>query len=452
MFYLITFVCLVFMSMLCVLDIRNKDKDFKPIIISLGVLGTFVGIFIGLWNFNSEDISSSVPDLLVGLKTAFITSIMGMLLAVLLSIFEKKSGEAEDELSALRNIEKKLEKLDSVDQKLSDLTEIKKEVQTLPKINTKLDTINKNIKGLSKDISNVNDDLKKNQETLSNFLEEKLDNIDNNLKEAVKTLSKGATEEIIKALEKVIQDFNENLTDQFGNNFTQLNKAVKELVIWQENYKQIIEQSQESHENSKKTHQEFITQSQENYQKISDQSQQYFDKIEGKLNNFVDQAGKFADISTDLENLLIKLNDENEKMKSWMSGFAELAEKAKEGFPVIKENIDTMTEKLKDNFDNLDKNLTDFTQKFKITIEKVAKDMTDENSKYITDLFDESVKVMDDKVELLNQELEKSLNASMETLGTNLNTISGAFVQTYKKLQEQIREISQIISNINDKK
>jgi hypothetical protein len=33
------------------------------------------------------------------------------------------------------------------------------------------------------------------------------------------TTSKGATEEIIKALQDVIQDFNTNLTEQFGDNF-----------------------------------------------------------------------------------------------------------------------------------------------------------------------------------------------------------------------------------------
>ncbi|WP_461381994.1 hypothetical protein [Devosia indica] len=45
---------------------------------TLGVLGTFTGIFLGLVNFDVTDINASVPQLLAGMKIAFITSIAGM--------------------------------------------------------------------------------------------------------------------------------------------------------------------------------------------------------------------------------------------------------------------------------------------------------------------------------------------------------------------------------------
>ena len=44
---------------------------------------------------------------------------------------------------------------------------------------------------------------------------------------------------IIEALENVIKDFNEKLTEQFGENFKQLNEAVEKLVDWQDRYKEI---------------------------------------------------------------------------------------------------------------------------------------------------------------------------------------------------------------------
>lgn len=47
---------------------------------ALGILGTFTGIIIGLLNFDTESIDTSIPVLLDGLKTAFITSIVGMFL------------------------------------------------------------------------------------------------------------------------------------------------------------------------------------------------------------------------------------------------------------------------------------------------------------------------------------------------------------------------------------
>ncbi len=52
------------------------------ILATLGVLGTFTGILIGLLDFNVDNIDDSVPLLLVGLKIAFSTSIVGMSAAI----------------------------------------------------------------------------------------------------------------------------------------------------------------------------------------------------------------------------------------------------------------------------------------------------------------------------------------------------------------------------------
>ena len=50
---------------------------------SLGMLGTFVGIFLGLLDFDVFAINASVPTLLAGLKLAFSTSILGLASALL---------------------------------------------------------------------------------------------------------------------------------------------------------------------------------------------------------------------------------------------------------------------------------------------------------------------------------------------------------------------------------
>ncbi len=86
----ITFV--TFMFILTFLEIKTK-KDLKSQIVSMGVLGTFVGIFIGLQAFNPDDITNSVNDILEGLKTAFFTSIVGMSLSTILSLREKFTDE-----------------------------------------------------------------------------------------------------------------------------------------------------------------------------------------------------------------------------------------------------------------------------------------------------------------------------------------------------------------------
>ena len=185
------------MLLACYLELKSmKDsfKDYKPIIISFGVFGTFIGIFCGLWNFDTQDITASVPLLLEGLKLAFTTSILGMFFSIILSFIENGQKELPD------NDSNKYKKI---------LKDILVEQQKTNKITN---SINKSITHSEK---NINEQFK---------------TVNESLKKALETLSKGATEEIINALKKVISDFNTNLTEQFGDNFKQLNEAVKNMI------------------------------------------------------------------------------------------------------------------------------------------------------------------------------------------------------------------------------
>ncbi len=97
--------CFVF-----VLRYRNSEKlvanrrivEYFPSLVStLGVLGTFWGITKGLIAFDTTDLDNSIPGLLDGLKTAFFTSLAGMVGSMILSTFisrrqDKKDGGVSD--------------------------------------------------------------------------------------------------------------------------------------------------------------------------------------------------------------------------------------------------------------------------------------------------------------------------------------------------------------------
>ena len=61
-------------------------------------------------------------------------------------------------------------------------------------------------------------------------------------------VSRLATEQVRAALKTVIQDFNNNLIEQVGENFKQMNTAVLELVTWQKNYKQQLAEMKAQHD------------------------------------------------------------------------------------------------------------------------------------------------------------------------------------------------------------
>ena len=182
---------------------------------TLGILGTFTGIFIGLLEFDVSDIDSSVPQLLVGLKIAFVTSILGIASAILLKIFQ-----------AIR-----LKPRSTEDNVTPDI------------IHSTLESISQGIAEASKNeirqVRKLRGDIKNGQKELIK-----------EFRDFASTIAENNSTALIEALEKVIRDFNTQLNEQFGENFKQLNNAVEALVSWQENYRVHVETLEENFKNS----------------------------------------------------------------------------------------------------------------------------------------------------------------------------------------------------------
>ena len=318
-----------FMLILCYSEwksIRKKSfKDFKPIIISLGILGTFIGIFIGLWNFNTDNITASVPSLLDGLKMAFITSILGMGLSILMSIVEMFTRKES------------LDNTSDDSQKLKFLGDILKEINQ----NTKL----------------IYDSTIRSEKSVN----QKFNELNSSLKKALDTLSKGATEEIINALEKVISDFNKNLTEQFGDNFKQLNESVKIMIQWQENYKVAIKQIEKNLQvaviNIEKTS-DYTQKFTNNYKKISEASEDLHQIIKVNQN-------QIKNIETHMKNLK-KIGDEANIITTSIDDFSKTIQKSLNGQSEgLRRLNNDFVKQIDSSLGNLDTILSSLTHKFR---------------------------------------------------------------------------------------
>lgn len=198
--------------------LTGKRRDLKSAIVTVGVLGTFIGVFVGLIGFDSQHIAESIPALLDGLKFAFLTSIVGMSLAVLLSVIEcTLFGGCEVSGSSVGNAVAKLEPLARIEALMERQQQLEQEAEARRQAEA---------------------------QQLRECVQRGLADTNDALRTALETLSRGATEEVVAALNRVITEFNNNLTAQFGDNFKQLNEAVARLLQWQERYAQHIEISE----------------------------------------------------------------------------------------------------------------------------------------------------------------------------------------------------------------
>lgn len=210
----------------------------STVMTSLGITGTFVGILFGLQDFRINDIDNSIATLLDGLKIAFATSVLGLVFSLVAQAvlpyvrrkgLDSNDSAASDELSAsdfmkaLQNQAQILERQEAIMGRQAESMErmVATAGMTFDKIG-------------GPDQTSVVNQFTQSRLEFQQFDEQ----LQRKLDEVAETLSESATKQIIEALNEVIRDFNQKLTEQFGENFKKLNDAVLELVTWQENYKQ----------------------------------------------------------------------------------------------------------------------------------------------------------------------------------------------------------------------
>ena len=59
------------------------------ILTTLGIFGCFLGVVLALWELKPDDIITSMPALIGGIKTAFISSLMGVAGAIMLRTMQR---------------------------------------------------------------------------------------------------------------------------------------------------------------------------------------------------------------------------------------------------------------------------------------------------------------------------------------------------------------------------
>lgn len=226
---------------------NSEFVNYVPTLLTtLGIFGTFLGIVLGLLDFNQSNIEASIPPLLEGLKTAFITSLAGIFTSLVfktLSTFSFLKPQQIEEKITHATPEAILA---AMHEQVSELKAMKEAI-----VGNEEATLFGQLKILRGDIQdNAKQSLKSADERAiaqRQAFDAFSDKLWLKLQDFADTLSKSATEQVIEALKQVIIDFNNNLTEQFGENFKKLNEAVHKLVEWQENYKIQLEQMQQQY-------------------------------------------------------------------------------------------------------------------------------------------------------------------------------------------------------------
>lgn len=174
----ITWICLAIILVafivcfVLVQKFKNSDKlvenrrivEYFPTFIStLGVLGTFFGITMGLMAFDTTDLDKSIPGLLDGLKTAFFTSLAGMIGSMILSAFIGRKQDEKD--GGISDINQAAGTICQAVKQMSDLNK-----STIEKLASQMEEQEKDRKAFYSTMGSVMESVKKTQVSISESL------------------------------------------------------------------------------------------------------------------------------------------------------------------------------------------------------------------------------------------------------------------------------------------
>lgn len=296
----------------------SKESVLGNIASTIGVLGTFVGISIGLWKFNPNDITSSVPLLLSGMKIAFATSIIGMAASIFMKYIALKN---EDE-----------ENIDDIMELFNTMIAESRNVNN---------TLIENQKQTENVLNKVSEIWASHQENLTVELKSEILNLNNN------TISK--QEELIGEFKKL------------GECFTLLNSGVNNLLTWQENYKETIENTTKELEIVIQT----IHNADESIESISKNSSLIKENNEN-LSEVLKEINK-------TQNVIIESN----------KSIIEISNTAKESIPQINEHFTNIDNRTKESTAYLQTLISENLNNIKSYLEKITEDVLSKTTQSI---------------------------------------------------------------------
>lgn len=374
-------------------DRHHAFTQYAPTLLTtLGILGTFFGIVAGLLAFDVESIDDSIGGLLNGMKTAFLTSLVGMLLSILYKVL----------VSVGLLVSKAGDELDEDQIGVAELYTVMREQRDgIVGLNQAIGSGDESsLTGQMKLLrSDVNDMNKQSRKDFDEFQQQ----LWVQLQDFADMMSKSATEAVIDALRQVITDFNTNLTEQFGENFKELNAAVGKLVEWQENYKT----------------------------QLAEMGQQYAQGVEAisatqaAVASIHEHTNQIPESMTSLGAIMTVNQHQIEELGRHLDAFKDVRERAVEAVPEIRKHVEMTVEGVQHASQQLVEGINASNKAFQEVISQGVSEFTD------------SARQVNASLQTTSDAISKGSQETSQLLSDMTEELSGSFRTMAAEMNEQ---------------
>lgn len=480
---------------------RNRENnnehlfDFIPHLFpTLGILFTFLGIAIGLWHFDSNDIEKSIPELMNGLKTAFLVSIFGVALLVLFSFWTNikrkklEEGVLSEETIAIQKLTEVLTELKkdfySTDENdnvikpgnvLRDIyEESKKQSNSLQTFSTDLaltisagfeqilnnpnEGVVAELKLVKTEIENLGKKLQDPATDMTQNIVKELQDSMGKMVEEFKTSMSGDTKNEMERLAGLLgqaggslTDFPmklQTMTDNLNENFRGLQDVVKQIsqqTLSQSEHstiemrKQVEEMSEilKNKVGDLQTGQETLLAKQSQNLQVSDSLLSAFntsiEKMNGLSSGVTETISKLNLAQNDLERVIATFRNISQDVNASSSKFGESQLTFSKYSNEFLQNNWTIIQEIQKSLSNAKEVSTDYAQKFNI----IEKGLQEIFAKINTGLKDYQITV--------GQSLETFLGKYTEHLTKTAESLAGAS----SKQEDILEELTEQLSKLN---
>ena len=383
----------------------NRTAEIAPnILTSIGIFGTFLGVALGLWHFDTTDIQGSVPKLMDGLKTAFWSSIVGLLGALTLKIRAALSQTGRREVTQTR-----VATIDDLDASLKHLAD-----QMNPERETSLQQqlARQHVQSL-----------------------ERMNQVIGTLENYEARMAEANAKALVNAIEMVMREFNTKINEQYGDNFKRLNESVISMLEWQQNYKDQLNNLISEQERTSETMKEAST----------------------AFEYMVKHANAFNGISESLQDLLNGLEAQRHNLQAQLGSLADLVNHAADGLPKLEERVVALTKGMADAVQMQQRWAVEELGKMQQNIEQQLQQSLADSGQRLQDQQNQSLQNLQrlgDRVErqvsVLDESMEEELNKALKSFGMQLTALSEKFVSDYSPLTEKLQRLVQMAERIDE--
>lgn len=434
---IIFILCLLLIYLYARYSLKNEKNahfvEYAPsLLTSLGIFGTFLGIVIGLLNFNPQNIDGSIQQLLEGLKIAFITSIGGIAGSIAIKWEEVhcKDGTKSSKATAL----------DIGPEEIHHI--LKRQLASTAIIQNAVvaecdQSIAKQIQALKKE-KELHSLQKKNKEEREEFQNKLFDRLD----KYAEIISKSPTDQVIETLREVISQFNQKITEQFGDNFKHLDESVKKLVVWQAQYMVQMEQ-------------------------MKDQYALGISSLEASKIAVQEIRIETARIPGDMASLadvLLVNQQQVQGLSRHLDVFVQMRDKAVEAIPEIQQQLEAIGKQLCDGAESVNSALIQGADNFSSSVKKTNNSMREvgnsvievgesitEQSESISNELSAALELLVKNTAIVRTQMAESIDSVMSDIQKNINKATTSTNQAIENNSLTLdKALKKSVKNIED--